>query len=120
MTQPSAFAHLFDAPHESVGEDERLLAVALGEAVKGVGRTAPNPPVGAVVVKNGTVLGSGFHQKAGERHGEIVALDDALARHGQNALRGATLYVTLEPCVDHGTRKKTPPCSDRILREGLA
>jgi diaminohydroxyphosphoribosylaminopyrimidine deaminase/5-amino-6-(5-phosphoribosylamino)uracil reductase len=108
----SAFAHLLhDASHDPSGHMERALA----EAVKGVGRTAPNPPVGAVVVRDDVVLGAGFHARAGERHGEIVALDDAKARG--HDVRGATLFVTLEPCVHHG---RTPPCTDRVLAEGIA
>ncbi len=87
---------------------------ALAEAVRGVGRTAPNPPVGAVVVRDDVVIGAGFHARAGERHGEIAAVDDAKARG--HSVRGATLYVTLEPCVHHG---RTPPCTDRILADGI-
>ena len=85
------------------------LAVRLGR--RGVGRTSPNPPVGAVVVKNGRVVGRGYHRRAGAAHGEADALRDA-----GDAARGATLYVTLEPCTHHG---RTPPCTDAVLRSGV-
>ncbi len=87
---------------------------ALLEARKGVGRTAPNPPVGAVVVRGALLLGTGFHAKAGERHAEVVALDDAKAKG--HDVRGATLHVTLEPCAHHG---RTPPCVQRVMAEGI-
>ena len=87
---------------------------ALSEARKGVGRTAPNPPVGAVVVRREAIIGVGFHEKAGAPHAEVNALNDAQARGGER--KGATLYVTLEPCVHHG---RTPPCVDRVIAEGI-
>jgi diaminohydroxyphosphoribosylaminopyrimidine deaminase/5-amino-6-(5-phosphoribosylamino)uracil reductase len=91
---------------------ERYMRLALKEAVKGVGRTSPNPAVGVVVVRNGRVLGRGFHRRAGEAHAEV----EALAEAGDGA-RGADLYSTLEPCGHYG---KTPPCSLAILRAGVA
>lgn len=94
-----------------IPSDDACLAAAAQEADRGVGRTAPNPPVGAVVVREDHVVGVGFHARAGERHGEVVALDEA----GTHA-RGATLYVTLEPCNHQG---RTGPCTERILREGV-
>ncbi len=75
------------------------------------GRTRPNPTVGAVLVKNGRIIGEGVHRRAGEPHAEIVALQQA----GEEA-RGATLYVTLEPCSHHG---RTPPCVDAIIAAGI-
>lgn len=84
-------------------------AVRLGR--KGLGRTGPNPPVGAVVVSKGRVVGRGYHRGAGLPHGEI----EALRRAGTRS-RGATLYVTLEPCNHHG---RTPPCSEAILAAGI-
>jgi diaminohydroxyphosphoribosylaminopyrimidine deaminase/5-amino-6-(5-phosphoribosylamino)uracil reductase len=105
------------APDDNLTAADRThLARAVDEAWRGFGRTAPNPPVGAVVVKDGEVLATGFHAKAGERHAEVVALDE-LKRLGEGRARGATLYVTLEPCVHHG---RTPPCADRVLAEGVA
>jgi diaminohydroxyphosphoribosylaminopyrimidine deaminase/5-amino-6-(5-phosphoribosylamino)uracil reductase len=85
---------------------------ALALARKGLGLTSPNPPVGAVIVRDGAVLGSGWHKRAGRPHAEIEAINDA---HKNNRdLRGATLYVTLEPCCTHG---RTPPCTEAIVRE---
>ncbi|MGI5871434.1 MAG: bifunctional diaminohydroxyphosphoribosylaminopyrimidine deaminase/5-amino-6-(5-phosphoribosylamino)uracil reductase RibD [Bacillota bacterium] len=93
-------------------EDQTFMQRALALAAKARGWTAPNPMVGAVVVKNGRIIGEGYHHRAGEPHAEIHALNQA----GENA-RGATLYVTLEPCCHQG---KTPPCTRRIIQEGLA
>lgn len=84
-------------------------AVRLGR--RGLGRTSPNPPVGAVVVAGGKVVGRGYHHGPGRAHGEIEALRAA----GQRS-RGATLYVTLEPCNHHG---RTPPCTEAILAAGV-
>lgn len=92
------------------------MALALEEARKGVGRTAPNPPVGAVLVKDGVVLGRGWHRMAGKPHAEREALADAFACHGREAVRGATAYVTLEPCSTHG---RTPPCTDGLIEAGV-
>lgn len=84
---------------------------ALGLAAKGKGLTSPNPTVGAVVEKNGQILGQGFHTWAGRDHAEIVALRQA----GDDA-RGSTLYVTLEPCSHFG---RTQPCADAVLAAGV-
>lgn len=81
-------------------------------ALKGKGKTSPNPMVGAVVVKNGKMIAQGFHARCGSDHAEIAALKQA----GDSA-RGATLYVTLEPCVHFG---RTPPCVDYIIDSGIA
>lgn len=91
--------------------DLDFMRLALREARKGLGRTSPNPAVGAVVVKNGEVVGKGYHHKAGEPHAEINALRDA-----GDAAAGATIYVTLEPCNHTG---RTPPCSRAILAAGI-
>ena len=91
--------------------DERYMKKALELAVLGRGSTSPNPMVGAIVVKEGTIVGSGCHLKAGGPHAEVVALDAA----GDRA-RGATLYVTLEPCCHTG---RTPPCTGRIVAGGI-
>jgi diaminohydroxyphosphoribosylaminopyrimidine deaminase / 5-amino-6-(5-phosphoribosylamino)uracil reductase len=85
---------------------------ALELAERGWGRVHPNPLVGAVVVSEGSVVGEGLHREFGGAHAEIEALADA-----GDAARGATLYVTLEPCSHHG---KTPPCTDAIIRAGIA
>lgn len=86
------------------------MRLALRLARKGLGATSPNPMVGAVLVKNGKVIGRGWHRRAGQPHAEIEALRDAEKRG--HALRGATLFVTLEPCCTHG---RTPPCTEAIL-----
>jgi len=88
------------------------MRLALQEAKKGIGRTSPNPCVGAVVVKNGKVVGRGYHKKAGSPHAEINALQTA----GPKA-KDATLYVTLEPCNHTG---RTPPCTEAVLRAGIS
>lgn len=96
---------------KKVIDDEVWMREAIAMAEKGVGLTRPNPPVGAVVVKGGKLVGRGFHAKAGGPHAEVVALRDAGAK-----AKGATLYVTLEPCCTHG---RTPPCTDAIIAAGI-
>jgi diaminohydroxyphosphoribosylaminopyrimidine deaminase/5-amino-6-(5-phosphoribosylamino)uracil reductase len=86
------------------------LALALGR--RGLGRTWPNPAVGAIIVKDGAIVGRGWTQAGGRPHAEV----EALQRAGE-AARGATLYVTLEPCSHHG---KTPPCADAVIAAGIA
>ncbi len=90
---------------------ESLMREALAEAHKGLGLTAPNPAVGALVVKNGEIIGRGYHHRAGKPHAEPLALRDA-----GEAAKGATLVVTLEPCSTHG---KTPPCTEAIQQAGI-
>ena len=97
---------------EEGNADTLLMRRALELARKGWGQTAPNPMVGAVVVRAGEIVGEGFHARYGDRHAEIAALNAA----GEKA-RGATLYSTLEPCRHYG---KTPPCVDAILAAGIA
>lgn len=80
-------------------------------AKKGLGKTSPNPMVGCVIVKNGRIIGDGYHKKAGFPHAEIEALNKA----GKDA-KGATLYVNLEPCSHYG---RTPPCTDAIIKAGI-
>ncbi|MGZ8323709.1 MAG: bifunctional diaminohydroxyphosphoribosylaminopyrimidine deaminase/5-amino-6-(5-phosphoribosylamino)uracil reductase RibD [Rhodoplanes sp.] len=92
--------------------DQRFMQLALTLGRRGLGRTWPNPAVGAVVVKDGVIVGRGWTQPGGRPHAET----EALKRAGKDA-RGATLYVTLEPCSHHG---KTPPCVDAIIRAGIA
>jgi len=98
-------------------DDEHWMRLALEEARKGVGRTAPNPPVGAVIVKNGVVLGRGWHRAAGLPHAEREALAEALRVAGPEAVRDACAYVTLEPCSTHG---RTPPCTDGLVAAGIS
>ena len=95
--------------------DARFMALALQEALKGVGLASPNPPVGCVLVKDGRVVGAGVHTRAGDPHAEIMALRDAESR--DEDLRDGTAYVTLEPCCHHG---RTPPCTLALLQAGLA
>ncbi len=85
------------------------MLLALRLARRGYGTTSPNPMVGAVLVKNGKVIGRGWHRQAGQSHAEVEAIRDAQRR--SNSTDGATLYVTLEPCSTHG---RTPPCTDAI------
>ena len=92
----------------------RFMREALKLAQRACGMTSPNPMVGAVLVRGGKIIGRGFHQRAGEPHAEIEALRDAEARG--HSPRGATLYVTLEPCCTHG---RTPPCTDAIIASGI-
>jgi diaminohydroxyphosphoribosylaminopyrimidine deaminase/5-amino-6-(5-phosphoribosylamino)uracil reductase len=92
------------------------MARALARARRASGRTFPNPPVGAVVLRGDRVLGAGETRPAGGPHAEVVALEQARRRHGARALVGATLAVTLEPCCHHG---RTPPCTDAILAAGV-
>ncbi len=92
--------------------DVRFMTQALTLAARGAGRVAPNPLVGAVIVRDGKVVGEGWHAVSGGPHAEVVALNAA----GDRA-RNATLYVTLEPCNHHG---KTPPCTQAIINAGIA
>ncbi len=92
--------------------DTRFMREALREARKGLGRTSPNPAVGAVIVKNGQAIAKGYHKKAGLPHAEV----DALAKLGGNA-PGCTLYITLEPCNHYG---RTPPCTEAIIKSGIS
>lgn len=92
-------------------DDGRFMRLAIGLAKKGIGRTSPNPAVGAVVVKNGRVVSTGWHKKAGGPHAEA----SALSQKGVD-FHGASLYVTLEPCCHWG---KTPPCTDVIIGSGI-
>lgn len=92
--------------------DEWFMGIAIKEAKKGLGRTSPNPCVGAVIVKNGEIVAKGYHKRAGTAHAEIHAM-----RKGGESVRGATLYVTLEPCSHAG---RTPPCCNAIVNAGLS
>ncbi|MGC8638887.1 MAG: bifunctional diaminohydroxyphosphoribosylaminopyrimidine deaminase/5-amino-6-(5-phosphoribosylamino)uracil reductase RibD [Isosphaeraceae bacterium] len=91
--------------------ESQWMDLALAEATKGRGAVEPNPMVGAVIVRDGQIIGRGHHARFGGPHAEVMAF-----RQAGSAARGATLYVTLEPCCHHG---KTPPCTDAIKRAGL-
>ena len=93
-------------------KDRYFMRLALTEAKKGLGRTSPNPCVGAIIVQDGRVVGRGYHKKAGTPHAEIHALMDA-----GSATHGASMYVTLEPCNHTG---RTPPCSHAVRNAGIA
>src|SRR6266702_4749371 len=90
---------------------EKYMKRAIALARRGVGRTAPNPAVGCVIVRDGAVVGEGWHRKAGTPHAEVHAL-----RQSGTAARGADVYVTLEPCSHHG---KTPPCAEALIEAGV-
>ncbi|MGC2518650.1 MAG: bifunctional diaminohydroxyphosphoribosylaminopyrimidine deaminase/5-amino-6-(5-phosphoribosylamino)uracil reductase RibD [Burkholderiales bacterium] len=92
--------------------DHRFMQQALELAARGLYTTTPNPRVGCVIVKDGDVVGTGWHEKAGQQHAEVLALSEAGAR-----ARGATLYLNLEPCSHYG---RTPPCADAIVAAGVA
>jgi len=96
----------------SLEADRRYLSACLDLARLGEGETSPNPMVGALLVKQGRLLGQGYHRRAGDRHAEVEALESA-----KSAAKGCTLYVNLEPCVHHG---RTPPCADAIIQAGVA
>ena len=93
-------------------EDAQYMSIAIEEAKKGLGRTSPNPAVGAVIVKSGRIISKGYHKKAGTAHAEIHAINNAIEN-----LKGSTIYVTLEPCSHTG---KTPPCCEAIARAGIS
>ena len=95
--------------------DEKYMELALSLAERGAGRVSPNPMVGAVIVKNGRIIGEGWHARYGGLHAERNALADC-EKLGENP-KGATIYVTLEPCCHHG---KTPPCTDALIAAGIA
>ena len=100
----------------SARDDREFMRKALRLALRAEGCTSPNPMVGAVCVLGGRVVGRGYHKKAGTPHAEIEAFADA-ARRGIS-LKGATLYVTLEPCCH--TEKLTPPCTDAVIASGIS
>src|SRR5687767_5588310 len=94
--------------------DLACMRLALRLARRGYGETSPNPMVGAVLVKNGAIIGQGWHRRAGQPHAEIEAIRDA--HQLGNRIKGATLYVTLEPCCTEG---RTPPCTGAIIAAGI-
>lgn len=96
-------------------DDEKYMMMALELAANGAGHTSPNPLVGAVIVRNGEVIGAGWHEYCGGLHAERNAIKDCLERG--NDPKGATIYVTLEPCCHYG---KTPPCTEAIIERGFS
>ena len=94
--------------------DRSFMERALQLARRGLGQTRPNPAVGAVLVRDGRIIGEGYHQRAGGPHAEVAAIESA-----SESVRGATLYCTLEPCCHEGPHKRTPPCTRRIITEGI-
>ncbi|MGC8928146.1 MAG: bifunctional diaminohydroxyphosphoribosylaminopyrimidine deaminase/5-amino-6-(5-phosphoribosylamino)uracil reductase RibD [Myxococcota bacterium] len=93
----------------SIDAEYMMRAIILAE--NGMGRTSPNPMVGAVIVKDNKIIGEGYHQAAGQPHAEINAI-----RSAKGSLKGSTMYVTLEPCVHYG---RTPPCAKAIVESGI-
>ena len=91
--------------------DRTYMRRAIELALKPVSAPHPNPRVGCVVVKNGTIVGEGFHQKAGMKHAEVNALESV-----EGSVQGGTMYVTLEPCSIYG---RTPPCADKVIESGI-
>ena len=100
------------SPQEFTANDHEMMARALRLAELGLHTTTPNPRVGCVIVKDGQIVGDGWHLRAGGPHAEVLALHAA----GEQA-RAATAYVTLEPCSHHG---RTPPCTEALLAAGVA
>ncbi len=96
----------------NTGDDERFMRAALLEAAKGMGKTSPNPAVGAVLVRGRDIIARGYHRRAGAPHAEV----DCLAAYANTIPKRATLYVTLEPCSTTG---RTPPCTDALIASGV-
>ncbi|NLD09732.1 MAG: bifunctional diaminohydroxyphosphoribosylaminopyrimidine deaminase/5-amino-6-(5-phosphoribosylamino)uracil reductase RibD [Xanthomonadaceae bacterium] len=97
-------------------EDERFMALALTLAEKGYGNVSPNPYVGAILVKEGRIIGEGYHQKAGDAHAEVNAIHAAKKHASEAEIEGSTIYVTLEPCCHVG---KTGACTEAIVNAGI-
>jgi diaminohydroxyphosphoribosylaminopyrimidine deaminase/5-amino-6-(5-phosphoribosylamino)uracil reductase len=95
--------------------DYQYMSLALQLAQQGLYSTSPNPRVGCVIVQHGQVIGRGAHLKAGQPHAEIIALQDA-QQHYPDSIKGATVYISLEPCSHHG---RTPPCADALIAAGV-
>ena len=97
---------------QNSADDARYMQLALSLGRRGLGNASPNPAVGAVIVKDGVIVGRGWTQPGGRPHAEVEAL-----RHAKRSAKGATLYVTLEPCSHEG---KSPPCADAVIKAGIA
>ena len=95
----------------SIQDHNRYMKIAIGLAKKGRGKVSPNPMVGCVVVKNGNIIGEGYHEKYGDSHAEVNALSNCT-----ESPHDATMYINLEPCSIYG---KTPPCIEKIIKEGI-
>ena len=100
--------------HAAGRTDEQYMRRAIELAMRGSGHVNPNPLVGAVIVRDGKVLGEGWHEEYGKLHAERNAI--AHAKEAGYSLEGSTIYVTLEPCCHYG---KTPPCTEAIIGEGI-
>ena len=96
-----------------IDKDRYYMAMALEEAKKGLGFTSPNPMVGSVIVKDGSIISTGYHKRVGADHAELDAIKNA---GNIDKLKGATLYVNLEPCCHYG---RTPPCTEAIINNGI-
>ncbi len=94
--------------------DAQYMEKAIKLARKGTGFASPNPLVGSIIVKNNQIIGEGYHRKFGDKHAEIMAIDNA-----SQSCAGATLYCNLEPCTENIPNKKTPPCTQKIIREKI-
>src|SRR5450830_1832110 len=106
-----------EATADDQRSDARFMALAFALGRRGLGATWPNPAVGAVIVKDGIILGRGWTQSGGRPHAEVEALRRAKKTAQNTTLHGATMYVTLEPCSHQG---KSPPCADAIIKAGIA
>lgn len=111
LRAPKSGAYLFLFGGDLMANETTYMKRALKLAAMALGRTSPNPVVGAVIIKDGQIIGEGFHRLAGTEHAEIVAL-----REAGEAAEGAELYVTLEPCNHKG---KTPPCTEAVIKAGI-
>jgi diaminohydroxyphosphoribosylaminopyrimidine deaminase/5-amino-6-(5-phosphoribosylamino)uracil reductase len=96
---------------KKIFNDNYYMRMAIRLAGKGIGKTSPNPMVGAVIVKNGKIIGRGYHKRCGDYHAEINAINNV-----RGNIRGSTFYITLEPCSHYG---RTPPCVDTLIKKGL-
>ena len=92
-------------------DDNYYMRMAIRLARKGIGKTNPNPMVGTIIVKDGKIIGRGYHKKCGDYHAEINAINNV-----KGSIRGSTFYITLEPCSHYG---RTPPCVDTLIKKGL-
>lgn len=105
------------ALHDQALQDQDYMHRAIAQASKALGRTRPNPAVGAVIVRDGRLLGQGYHHGAGQAHAEVEAIKNATRQGHADLLAGSTMYVTLEPCNHQG---RTGPCTQQILAAGIS